>query len=213
MNLSRFESLWQCNMLAGASDNSHNIFSIVQRCYQENHRHYHNDEHIDHCLELLEVAKTEMQLSDAVELAIWFHDVIYVIGASDNEERSVELFMQLSKGQLQEELRQHVSSLIMSTTHDRQPETIDERILVDIDLSSFGLSWDRFKEDGDNVRKEQSHLSDRDFFRKQMQFQESLLNRARFYCSDFFYEMFEATARENLSRHLDVLRAKGFFAR
>lgn len=212
MNLSRFEGLWRRNMLWRASDNSHKVFSIVQQCYQEHHRHYHNDEHINHCLELLEVAKTEMQLSDAVELGIWFHDVIYVIGAPDNEERSAELFLRLSEGQLEEDLRQHVSSLIMSTTHNRQPETTDERILVDIDLSSFGLSWDRFREDADNVRKEQSHLDDQDFFRKQMRFQESLLNRARFYFSDFFFEKFEAKARENLSRHLDLLRAKGFFA-
>ena len=214
MNLSRFESLWRRNMMLGTSDKSHDVFSIVQRCYREHHRHYHNDEHIDHCLELLEVAKNEIQLNDcdAVELAIWFHDVIYIIGAPDNEERSAQLFLQLSEGQLQESLRQHVSSLIMSTTHDHQPETIDERILVDIDLSSFGLSWDRFTEDGDNVRKEQSHLSDHEFFRKQMRFQESLLNRARFYFSDFFYERFEEKAREYLSRHLGLLRAKGVFA-
>lgn len=212
MNLSRFENLWRRNMLPKAVDKSQKVFSIVQQCYQEHHRHYHNDEHINHCLELLEVAKSEMQLSDAIELGIWFHDVIYHIGASDNEERSAELFLQLSQGQLQEELRQHVGELIMSTTHDSHPETMDERILVDIDLSSFGLSWDRFTEDGDNVRKEQSHLSDQDFFRKQMRFQESLLNRARFYFSDFFYEKFEARARENLSRHLELLRAKGFFA-
>lgn len=213
MNLSRFEGLWQRNMIQGGSDNSHKVFSIVQHCYQEHHRHYHNDEHINHCLELLEVAKNEMQLSDSIELAIWFHDVIYVVGAADNEERSAELFLKLSDGQLQENLRKHVSSLIMSTIHDdNHPVTNDERILVDIDLSSFGLSWDRFTEDGDNVRKEQSHLSDHDFFKKQMRFQESLLNRARFYFSDFFFEKFEAKARENLSRHLEVLRSKGFFA-
>ncbi|MCB1757928.1 MAG: hypothetical protein KDJ38_20585 [Gammaproteobacteria bacterium] len=212
MNSSRFESLWRRNMLDGAEDNSQAVFLAVLAYYREAHRHYHNDEHIDHCLALLTDVEDELVDMDAVELAIWFHDVIYKSGAKDNEQRSAEWFLQLSEGRLHDELRQKVARLILNTTHDSNPQSDDERILLDIDLSSFGLSWERFQEDGDNVRREQQHLSDQEFYRKQMRFQESLLKRARFYFSDYFYRRFEEKARHNLTRHLEELRSRGFFA-
>ncbi len=210
MNLSKFESVWRQNLLQGVSDNSHAVFAAVQKFYQESHRHYHNDDHIDHCLELLHEVRDQLDRPDAVELAIWFHDVIYTSGARDNEKRSAEWFLLQSELQLEEPIRDEVYSLIMSTKHDKSPKSLEERILVDIDLSSFGLSWERFQEDGINVRKEQRHLSDQEFYQKQMKFQESLLNRARFYFSDYFYRRFEEKARDNLTRHLALLRSQGY---
>ncbi len=213
MNLSRFRNLWQRNLLPSATDDSRAIFSAVQKFYRESHRHYHNDEHIDHCLALLDDVRPQLENADAVELAIWFHDVVYETGASDNERRSANWFMEQSRNQLRDELRRHVRRLIMNTTHDHDPQSIDERILVDIDLSSFGLSWEKFRQDGENVRKEQSHLSDQEFYQKQMRFQESLLQRAQFYFSDHFHRRFEEKARNNLNRHLTILRSQGYFAK
>jgi predicted metal-dependent HD superfamily phosphohydrolase len=210
MNQSGFESIWRRNLRPGAVDRARAVFVAVQAAYQESHRHYHNDEHIDHCLALLHDVHDQLLCPDAVELAIWFHDVVYESGAIDNEQRSAEWFLRQSEGQLTENIRQQVADLIMSTTHDEPPKNLDARILLDIDLSSFGLSWERFREDGENVRKEQQHLSDREFYRRQMRFQESLLQRARFYFSDYFYRRFEANARENLTRHLALLRSRGF---
>lgn len=200
-------------MVPGADDNSLAVFRAVQKCYRQSHRHYHNDEHIDHCLDLLKDVEGQLADIDAVELAIWFHDVIYESGASDNEKRSADWFLELSAGRLREDLRQKVADLIMNTTHNSNPQSDDERILVDIDLSSFGLSWERFQEDGDNVRKEQPHLSDQEFYQKQMRFQESLLERARFYFSDYFHRRFEEKARKNLNRHLQLLRSQGFYSK
>ena len=196
--------------MPGAPDNSHAVFAAVKQKYQESHRHYHNDEHIDHCLALLDEVYDQLCSPDAVELALWFHDVIYISASKDNEKRSAEWFLMHSENRLNESIRQNVYQLIMSTTHDKAPKSLDERILVDIDLSSFGLSWERFQEDGINVRKEQQHLSDEEFYRKQMKFQETLLGRARFYFSDYFYSRFESRARENLKKHLDLLRSRGF---
>ncbi len=212
MNKSRFIHLWQRNLITNSQDNSTHVFQAVLDCYREDHRHYHNDIHIDHCLGMLEEVRLGLNNPDAVELAIWFHDVIYDSGATDNEQRSADWFMHKSGQYLNDSVRQNVHDLIMSTMHDNSPETDDERILVDIDLSSFGLSWERFQTDGDNVRKEQLHLTDNEFYRKQIKFQESLLQRAQFYFSDYFHRHYEAKARKNLSKHLDRLRSQGFHA-
>ena len=212
MTLSRFQPLWRRNLLPGAIDRSQAVYEALLASYNEAHRHYHNASHIDLCLGLLDDVQEPLQDRDAVELAIWFHDVVYDGRLRDNEARSGNWFAAQSEGQLADALRQRVCRLIMSTTHDHHPEGPDEQVLVDIDLASFGLDWPQFAEDGENIRREQPHLNDETFFRKQMAFQESLLKRQRFYLTDYFFRRFEEKARENLRRHLAQLNAKGFFA-
>ena len=212
MTLARFGELWRRNLVPGTPDRSQRVFEALMASYSEPHRHYHNADHIDLCLGLLDDARDQAEHPDAVELAIWFHDVVYDGRLADNEARSGNWFAAQSEGQLRDDLRLRVCRLIMSTTHDHHPEGRDEKVLVDIDLASFGLDWPQFAEDGKNIRREQLHLNDQAFFRKQMAFQESLLQRQRFYLTDYFFGRFEQQARENLRRHLDQLNAKGFFA-
>jgi predicted metal-dependent HD superfamily phosphohydrolase len=58
--------------------------------YQAKERRYHNLEHIAQCLKAFDDLRTLSQAPQAVELAIWFHDIIYDSKAKDNEERSAE---------------------------------------------------------------------------------------------------------------------------
>ncbi len=90
------------------------------------------------------------------------------------------------------------------------PSTLDEKIIMDIDLSSFGHNWEDFKINGIKIREEQSFLTDKEFYNKQIKFQKSLLKRNRFYFSDYFFERFEKTARKNLLRYLQSLDVKGY---
>ncbi|MDO6462384.1 hypothetical protein Q4485_16865 [Granulosicoccaceae sp. 1_MG-2023] len=212
MTLARFSELWRRNLLPGVADRSGAVFDALERRYGESHRHYHNAGHIDLCLDLFDDVRGQLNDDDAVELAIWFHDVVYDGRLTDNEARSADWFAEQSEGQFSAALRGRVRELILSTTHDHHPVGTDEKVLLDIDLASFGLDWAQFAEDGVNIRREQPHLSDEAFFGKQMAFQESLLRRQRFYLTDYFFRRFETKARENLRRHLDELNARGFFA-
>jgi predicted metal-dependent HD superfamily phosphohydrolase len=203
----RFHSLWQRNLVDNAVDDSAAIHQQLISGYQESHRHYHTLGHIQHCLDLFEQCKTLVSEPDALEIAIWFHDVILVSGRRDNEPLSAKLYLELSDGVHRESLRQLVCRLIMATLHNADHlDDADSIYMVDIDLSSFGLPWEEFLRDSLNLRSENPHLCDDDYQLNQTGFQRGLLARPRFFLSDFLFERFESQARDNLLRYFEYLR-------
>ena len=200
----RFQSLWQRNLVAGARDDSAAIHRQLLDAYREPQRFYHTLEHIEHCLGMFELCKPELEQPDAVELAIWFHDAIYVPGAPDNEARSAGLYRHHADDVHADDFVALVSRLILATLHDGNSlEDPDADYMVDIDLSSFGLDWDAFLRDSKNLRLERPAVSDEDFYRNQGDFQKLLLARERFFHSKFFQQRFEQRARANLARYVD----------
>jgi len=59
--------------------------------YQEPIRHYHNLDHIRHCLGEFDLFRNLSRDPDALETAIWFHDAVYDPTRDDNEARSADL--------------------------------------------------------------------------------------------------------------------------
>ena len=202
----RFHLLWQRNLVDNAVDDSATIHQHLISRYQESHRHYHTLGHIQHCLDLFEQCKALASEPDALEIAIWFHDVILVSGRRDNESLSAKLYLELSDGAHRESLRQLVCRLIMATLHNADHlDDADSIYMVDIDLSSFGLPWEEFLRDSLNLRSESPHLCDDDYYLNQTGFQRGLLARPRFFLSDFFFNRFENQARENLAGYFEYL--------
>jgi predicted metal-dependent HD superfamily phosphohydrolase len=202
----RFQALWQRCLIPEADDYSDSIYQRLTSAYGETHRHYHTIAHIRHCLQQFDLCKAQLANPDAVEISIWFHDVIYQCGVPDNEKRSAELYRELSQDVHQNDFRQSVDDMIIATIHDKaSPALIDEQYMVDIDLSSFGLSWDDFLRDSSNLRLESSHLSDSEYHQRQGNFRKSLLTRERFFYTDYFYQKFEVQARDNLERYFEQM--------
>ena len=204
--LGRFQALWQRCLIPGTEDHSNSIYQRLIAAYSEGHRHYHTLTHIRHCLQQLDLCKSQLENPDAVEISIWFHDAIFQSGAPDNEKRSAQLYRELALDVHQNDFCQRVDDMIIATIHAKTPPTrIDEPYMVDIDLSSFGLSWDDFLRDSQNLRLESSHLSDSDYHRRQGNFRKSLLTRDRFFYTDYFYQHFETQARDNLERYFEQM--------
>ncbi len=203
--LDRFAKLWQRCLLEGAADDSAAIHRRIVDGYSEPQRFYHTMAHIEHCLRMFDDCRHLLQYPDAVELSVWFHDVILEPGEPDNEKRSAELYLELSAGVHDESTRALVDRLIMATLHNGNSlDDADAAYMVDIDLSSFGLSWEEFVRDSDDLRRENSRLSDAEYEQKQTGFRTCLLERERFFQSDYFAERFETRARNNLNRYFDL---------
>ena len=205
MDRDRFEALLNrcCIKGAGPVDPSR-LFDEVFRRYREPHRRYHTPAHIRHCLEQLDLAVDLVAERDAVEMALWYHDVVWesesVPGA--NERESAELFLNRLGNTLPDRFRDTVYRLVMVTVYPSEPDTPDQGYMVDIDLSSFGLPWEEFRRDSQAVRDEFPRVSDEEFFPKQHRFLRMLLARERFFVTDFFAERYEKAARDNIERLL-----------
>ncbi len=205
MDASRFARLWTVNKAeTEAEDRAAEIFIDLQRLYGEPHRHYHNGEHIDFVLARLDEVRGHLQNPDAVELALWFHDAIYRVGAADNERASADLFAGAAAGQLAQPLIDRVEFLIMATHHlaGRPPlSDSDACHIVDIDLASFALPWDRFKADGANLRREAEQESEDDFNAGVLRLIDHLIGESGdFYLSSYAREHWQPQAMANISR-------------
>ncbi len=207
---SRFQSLWRRCLIDGATDTSSVVHQLLADAYQEPQRRYHTLEHIEHCLCMFDLCQSMADDPDALEIAIWFHDVVYVPGKRDNEALSAELYLEMSSGGHGDKMRERVVRLIMATLHDGTSlEDSDSSFMVDIDLSSFALSFQDFLHDSQNLRAENPQLSDADYYQKQSNFQSCLLSRQKFFLSDFFHQRYEQQARDNLSRYFKRIRDPG----
>jgi len=202
--LNRFQSLWQRCLIEGAADASVAIHQRLVDGYNEPQRHYHTLAHIDHCLSMFDQCKSLAINPDALEIAVWFHDAIFVPGKPDNEALSAELYEELSTGVHTDEFRALVGRLIMATLHNQGSlDDNDAGYMVDIDLSSFGLPWEDFLSDSLHLREESARLSDADYSRKQGEFRSCLFARPRFFQTDFFRQRYEQQARDNLAKYFD----------
>ncbi len=202
----RFRALWRRCLLDGISDDGATVHQRLLDGYREPQRYYHTPQHIEHCLSWFDRCRSLVGNPDALELAIWFHDVIYEPGKPDNEARSAALYRQLSDGVHANATRGLVDRLIMATLHlGSELEDGDADYMVDIDLSSFGLPWEEFLRDSENLRREATHLDDAQFHQRARAFHQTLRARERFFHTDFFAERLETRAHENIERYLELI--------
>jgi predicted metal-dependent HD superfamily phosphohydrolase len=205
----RFQLLWSHCLVDSAIDESAIIHQQLMDSYSEPQRYYHTLDHIEHCLSLFDNISSKLKSPHALELAIWFHDVIYQPGAANNEQLSADQFMRTTKNRFDDSLRNTVYQHIMATLHlHSEMNHADTQYMVDIDLSSFGLPWPEFIHDSENLRREMAHLSNEDYCRKQSAFQQALMDRPRFFRSDYFYQNYESQARQNLSDYYESIHPK-----
>lgn len=209
----RFVALWTRCINHNKTAAAEVIHGRLVDFYGEAHRHYHTLDHIQHCLQEFDRAVTFMDNPNAIEIALWFHDAIYEPGAKDNEQRSAELFRRYSNasGCTDAVFQQQIHNLIVITNHREQPSQKDEQFIVDIDLSSFGLPWDKFVRDGCRIRTECAEMNDDEYYPNHVKFLQALQKRPTFFFTRFFQRCYEQTARENIERLIMSLRKRGYY--
>jgi predicted metal-dependent HD superfamily phosphohydrolase len=121
-------------------------YQALAAAYQGSGRHYHNLRHLEALLNRVEAAV----LPDAVvvQLAVWFHDVVYEALRHDNEARSAAQALEFLQGStLALERQQRVAFLIERTADHTQPQPPDDSDLLyflDADLSILGAPAEKY---------------------------------------------------------------------
>jgi predicted metal-dependent HD superfamily phosphohydrolase len=135
-----------------------------------------------------------------VEVALWFHDAIYDLKSSQNEELSAVLAEKalLASG-VSSDSASLVRNLILVTQHTGVPKTLDEQVLVDIDLAILGAPEVRFAEYERQIRDEYSHVPGLLFRIKRKAILRSFLARAAIYNTPALHGRLEVRARKNLA--------------
>jgi predicted metal-dependent HD superfamily phosphohydrolase len=177
------------------------IYGELVSAYTAADRHYHDIRHIADCLRQFDGVRHFAHNPDALQTAIWFHDVVYDGRRTDNEEQSAKVAAAaLRRLGASEAHIEEVQQLIVFTRHDTEPDTADGKLMVDIDLASLALAPERFDENSRRIRNEYLHVPEEAFIRGRNDMLGSLLKRPRIYYTAVFYDRFEGQARENLER-------------
>ena len=182
----------------GLMDNQITYAALI-RAYTENHRHYHNNAHINACLQHFDAVRHLAENPAEVELALWFHDAIYKPMSSTNELDSADWCAKfLVENNIADEIIQRVHRLIMATCHSAELVGNDERLVVDIDLAILGAPEDIYQTFETNVRNEYQWVPSFIFKNKRKEILQGFLERERIYHHAYFYALLEQQARENL---------------
>ncbi len=200
----RFLSLW------GPSRGNALVWGILKSAYAEPHRQFHTLRHVGECLQMAEqyaaiVGWSEVPLE--LQLALWFHDVVYEPGAKDNERRSAHLFESLATGSnLRSEVIAEVVELILETKMLEARGVVLSSIMCDCDLWVLGSRPERYREYREQVRREHARYGDAEYRVGRSRFLCSVLAREHIFNNPLFEEAFGEQARLNLEFEMKSLR-------
>ena len=181
-------------------------FEKLRAAYAESHRHYHTGEHINQCLAELDDVRDLAREPDEIELALWFHDAVYVTRSKSNESKSAKWATEFLRANAVDPDRvQRVHNLIMATKHDVSLDDGDAGLLVDIDLSILGADRQTFERFEENVRKEYWWVPSMLFGRTRATILQSFLDRSSVYATAYFRSQLENAARRNLALAITAL--------
>lgn len=197
------------------------VWSILKFNYTQSHRYYHNFDHIRTLLKMFDKNKNHFNDPIAVELAIWFHDIVYNPVSKFNEDASAEiahsLIMKLNKPELAETVRQLVmftkwtsewfyASTVEEITKHLDKANNDFLLLRDMDWSGLASDSKIYEMNCKNLRAEVSFLNDFEYAKKRLAFLNIITVLPRpLYCTEVFYK-FESKATENISKEVEHLK-------
>jgi predicted metal-dependent HD superfamily phosphohydrolase len=185
--------------------------NIISR-YTEDHRYYHTIKHIYdiHCKfdELIMSGnKVSEETKLIVRLALFYHDFIYEIGNLDNEKLSADLAVkELTEVKFMESIINQVKECILVTCYQLNPEPggIEQKLIVDCDLSGFALPWKSFiKQRNDVIKELGGDEPGREFYIKQINFLSGLVVKPNIFYTDYFKENYEHFARANIKKEIE----------
>ncbi|HEY9103551.1 hypothetical protein [Chitinimonas sp.] len=183
----------------GVAEPNMALCDTLLAAYAEPHRHYHTQQHLLECLELLTSVRSHAEYPAEIEIALWFHDAIYAMGRQDNEARSADWAREaiLAQG-LAVDCAERVHALIMATCHNTEPMNRDAQLMVDVDLGILGAEPARFSEYEQQIRKEYAWVPGFVFKHKRREVLRGFLERARLYSDPALHAQREKCARLNL---------------
>lgn len=186
------------------NENPDQIFKLIENSYAD--RPYHNLDHIMYCQrKYSEFMISEGSMPDAlIDVAIWFHDIVYIPGMAYNEEKSCDLFDKLLGHNLIRSAREDIRRMILATKHNFPPRDEMEALIMDLDMAILGDEPEIFRKYENDVKQEYLKLySEEEYDAGRKEFIQNLVAQKFIYHTDYFHERYEIPARLNLAKYSD----------
>ena len=143
-----------------------------------------------------------------VDFAIFYHNIIYRVPASDNEHRSALVAAgRLPLLSVPTPVIEEVCLFIEATkTHELAAvsNVEDLKLFLDFDLAILAADWPVYEAYLNNIRKEYKFYPDMLYYPGRKKFLKTMLAKAHIYHTEIFRSSHEARARQNMQRELDI---------
>lgn len=197
------------------ADRFADLIPSLRARYDAKGRAYHNWAHILALLGHFERHMTAMHDPRAVEIALYYHDVIYVPGSRTNERDSAKVMVEEISSRASQSEVSRAETIILATEAHTVPEGIasdlaaDCALFLDMDLAILGSQPTEFEAFDAAIREEFSMVPDEIFFPRRKSAMAAFLQRERIYLTDRFHDRFDAQARNNLNALIQRLSGTG----
>lgn len=178
----------------------------LEKQYSHKSRHYHNLAHLDNLLQLLEDCKANVEDWQSLIFAVFYHDAIYKVLKSNNEEKSAEMAQERMR-QInfpEARIKRCVNHILATKSHNWSDDE-DSNLFMDADLSILGSDWDQYQQYTAQVRKEYSIYPDLVYKPGRKKVLTGFLERESIFKTPSFKQRFEEPARQNILREIESL--------
>lgn len=213
----------QPSSAAAGSTGTDNVLDVlatdVVASYEDGSRHYHNLSHIRHCLEALDqisvrsaIPGLTAQDAATIELALWYHDVVYNPFSKTNERDSAErLFRELSNYKSDLKIKFANEMILASANHlAAEPSTEAVSLFLDLDMGILGQQPKAYQSYTRNIRLEYAKVPALLFYRGRKRLLKNWSSQP-IYRTNYFQEHFELQAKQNLKNELSGWRYRLLF--
>jgi predicted metal-dependent HD superfamily phosphohydrolase len=144
------------------------------------------------------------------EFALWYHDIVYIPGYSDNEQKSAEILIMHGEALgVPFKVTCACAQAIIATRH-KYPYPLSEalpKIVADIDLAILGADPEKYDSYKVGIRKEYESTPI-DIYAKVRAdlLEKEFLSRKEIYQTEYFRSKYEKQARQNMAREISDLR-------
>jgi predicted metal-dependent HD superfamily phosphohydrolase len=179
----------------------------IENSYTAAKRHYHTLTHLSDLHQQLNGHEREIDDWDVILFSIFYHDIVYNVLKSNNEEKSAELADKRMRelGVPETKIQQTKNHIRATKVHARSADE-DTNIFVGADLSILGANWLTYSQYADNVRKEYSIFPDIVYKSGRAKVLQGFLNRERIFTTEVFFALYEHQAKANIKRELDEIK-------
>ncbi len=196
--------------LTGTDDvDRDDCFNYLVQQYTSPARYYHTLEHVAMLLRQIDAFSIKLEHPELLRWAAWYHDVIYDVNSSDNEEQSAVMagkYMMLMG--VDDELINKCTELIRATkTHaiGSMPDSFDARFFLDIDLMILGSERSDYIDYLQKVRLEFLCFPNDTYIKGRKKYLGNMLSQEDIFLSSLFSKKYESVARANIQFEIDKL--------
>lgn len=181
------------------------LWNELAGAYGQKFRKYHNLGHLTELFAYFDKFKDEIENTEEMLLAIYYHDFIYSIWKKDNEEKSaIKATQVLQDIGFEVDGIQRIEALILCTKH-HNGKSYDEKLLIDFDLAILGQPEEVYQDYARKIRKEYAKIPSIMYRKGRKKVLQHFLDRENIYQTALFKSSLEKQARTNLSHELQSL--------